>query len=79
MRGNLFVLASLGLLWTHAATGADRPNVIVFLADDAGWGDFSCNGNSQVHTPNIDSLARQGVSLDRFYVCAVCARPGRSS
>ncbi|MCA9106222.1 MAG: sulfatase-like hydrolase/transferase [Planctomycetales bacterium] len=50
-----------------------RPNVVVFLADDAGWGDFSHSGNQQVSTPSIDSIARQGVSLDRFYVCPVCA------
>lgn len=50
-----------------------KPNVIVFLADDAGWGDFSHNGNPQVQTPHIDSIARRGVVLDRFYVCPVCS------
>jgi len=54
--------------------GAERkPNVVIFLADDSGWGDYSFTGNSNLRTPNIDSLARAGVSLDRFYVCAVCA------
>jgi arylsulfatase A-like enzyme len=52
---------------------APRPNVVVFLADDAGWGDYSANGNTNVQTPNIDSLARDGVTLDRFYVCPVCS------
>ncbi len=51
----------------------DRPNVLIFLADDAGWGDYSRNGNKQVSTPHIDSIAEQGVTLDRFYVCPVCA------
>lgn len=55
------------------ATAADRPNVVIFLADDAGWGDYSCNGNTQVSTPHIDSIARGGVTLDRFFVCPVCA------
>lgn len=50
-----------------------RPNVIVFLADDAGWGDYGHSGNSQSETPNIDSLAQGGVSLGRFYVCPVCS------
>lgn len=50
-----------------------RPNVVVFLADDAGWGDFGHTGNRMVRTPRIDSLARQGVSLDRFFVCPLCA------
>lgn len=50
-----------------------QPNVVIFLADDAGWGDYSHSGNRQVKTPNIDSIAQTGVSLDRFYVCPVCA------
>jgi len=49
------------------------PNIMVLLADDAGWGDYSFNGNQQVSTPHIDSIARQGAVLDRFYVCPVCA------
>jgi arylsulfatase A-like enzyme len=52
---------------------APRPNVVIFLADDAGWGDYGHSGNTQAATPNIDSLAQGGVSLDRFYVCPVCA------
>ncbi len=56
-----------------AGTAAPRPNILIFLADDAGWGDHSVNGNTQVRTPNIDSLARRGASLERFYVCPVCS------
>jgi arylsulfatase A-like enzyme len=55
---------------SHAA---EHPNVVVLLADDAGWGDYSRNGNNQVATPQIDSLAAQGVTLNRFYVCPLCA------
>ena len=61
-----------GLSPLSAAT-ASRPNVVILLADDAGWGDYSQSGNLQVRTPNIDSLARGGVSLDRFFVCPVCS------
>ncbi len=64
-------LLTAGLLPT--ARAADYPNVVIFLADDAGWGDYGANGNTQAVTPNIDSLARDGVMLDRFYVCAVCS------
>ena len=57
-----------------AAHGASRkPNILIFLADDSGWGDYSFSGNTNLHTPNIDSIARSGASLDRFYVCPVCA------
>ena len=54
-------------------TGADKPNVVVFLTDDQGWGDLSINGNSNLSTPNVDSLARDGAMFENFYVCAVCA------
>lgn len=57
---------------TQVASQA-RPNVVIFLADDAGWGDYSRNGNTQVSTPHIDAIAHGGVTLDRFYVCPVCA------
>lgn len=50
-----------------------RPNVIVFLSDDQGWGDLSHSGNKDLKTPHIDSLARDGVSFERFFVCPVCS------
>ncbi len=50
-----------------------KPNLVIFLADDSGWGDYSINGNTSLRTPNIDSLARVGAVLDRFFVCSVCA------
>ena len=50
-----------------------KPNIVIILADDQGWGDLGINGNTNLRTPNIDSLARAGAMLDRFYVCAVCA------
>ena len=52
---------------------AAKPNVVVILTDDQGWGDLSLNGNRDLDTPNIDSLARDGAKFDRFFVCAVCS------
>jgi arylsulfatase A-like enzyme len=52
---------------------ARQPNVVVILADDQGWGDLSISGNTNLATPNIDSLARDGATLKHFYVCQVCA------
>lgn len=69
----LLTLLSLSNLFADRATAATRPNVVIFLADDAGWGDYSRNGNTQVSTPQIDSIARDGVTLDRFFVCPVCS------
>ena len=56
-----------------AATSVRRPNIVVILADDQGWGDLSVHGNSNLATPNIDSLAKTGAMIDRFYVCPVCS------
>src|SRR5262249_28311587 len=55
------------------ARAAERPNVVVFLADDQGWGDLSVHGNTNLHTPHIDSLARDGALFERFFVCPVCS------
>ncbi len=52
---------------------ASQPNVVVILTDDQGWGDLSVNGNANIATPSIDSLARDGATLSNFYVCQVCA------
>jgi arylsulfatase A-like enzyme len=53
--------------------GKPRPNIVMILADDQGWGDLSVSGNVNLRTPNIDSLSREGVSLEKFYVCPVCS------
>ena len=45
---------------TVTAAERRRPNVVVFLADDAGWGDYGVSGNPDVRTPHVDSLARDG-------------------
>lgn len=60
-------------LLSFATARAAAPNVVIFLADDAGWGDYSSSGNTQVATPHIDSIAKSGVTLDRFYVSPVCS------
>jgi arylsulfatase A-like enzyme len=49
------------------------PNIVIILSDDQGWGDLSVTGNKSLKTPNIDSLARHGATLDRFYVQPVCS------
>lgn len=63
----------LGLLLVSVSLAETKPNVVVFLADDSGWGDYSINGNTNLQTPNIDSLAKSGASFDRFFVCPLCA------
>jgi arylsulfatase A-like enzyme len=69
----LLLTQALCVVHTSASAAEGRPNVVVFLADDAGWGDYGHSGNMQAATPHIDSIAEDGVSLDRFYVCPVCS------
>ncbi len=55
------------------AEPASRPNVVLILTDDQGWGDVGYNGNPQVHTPNLDRLARESTSLDQFTTYPSCS------
>jgi arylsulfatase A-like enzyme len=74
MKRSIQVLASVILFTLTLTALADRrPNVVIFLTDDQGWGDLSINGNTNLSTPNVDSLAKDGASFENFYVCAVCA------
>ncbi len=52
---------------------AKRPNVILIMTDDQGYGDIGCHGNDKINTPNLDRLAKESVHLSQFYVCPVCA------
>ena len=58
----------------EGAEGADtRPNIVVFVSDDMGWGQPGFNGGTEVATPNIDRIAEEGVRLTQFYVQPVCS------
>src|SRR5213595_2031729 len=63
----------LAYLATRDIAAAASPNVVVILSDDQGWGDLSVHGNTNLSTPHIDSLARDGATFDRFFVCPVCS------
>lgn len=69
----LLFLFLFPLCATEAQSSATRPNVIIIVSDDQGWGDLSIHGNTNLHTPNIDNLARQGASFAHFYVSPVCS------
>lgn len=58
--------------------GAERPNVLLIMSDDQGYGDLGVHGNPVVQTPNIDRFAAESVEFRSFYVCPVCA-PTRAS
>ena len=55
----------------------NKPNILLILADDMGWGDMNVNGNNIVETPALNRLVNESLSFDRFYVCPLSA-PTRS-
>jgi arylsulfatase A-like enzyme len=62
-----------------AGNTKDRtPNIILFLADDMGYGDLGCFGSPNIRTPNIDKLAHEGIKLTSFYVAGPVCTPSRA-
>jgi arylsulfatase A-like enzyme len=68
----LVAVLSLVLASTAVARAATKPNVIIILSDDQGYGDFSIHGNPVLKTPHLDALARQSVRLTDFHVAPMC-------
>ena len=56
-----------------------RPNIILCMADDQGWGDVGYNGHPEVRTPNLDDMAASGLRFDHFYAAAPVCSPTRGS
>ncbi len=64
---------------SQTATNRQRPNIIIILADDLGWGDLSAYGQPRFRTPNIDRMAAEGVRLMNFYSTAPNCTPSRAA
>ena len=71
------VLAFSGL--TVMAQAAEKPNVIIVLIDDFGYGDLGCYGSTKHRTPHIDQMAREGIRLTDFYVGSSVSTPSRAA
>ncbi|MBQ2701203.1 MAG: sulfatase-like hydrolase/transferase, partial [Clostridia bacterium] len=57
----------------------NRPNILFILSDDLGYWSLGCEGNSEAITPNIDSIAEQGVRLSQFFCTSPVCSPARAS
>ena len=68
-------IISCCIFWTQAL--ASQPHILLLLVDDLGWSDVGYHG-SQIKTPNVDRLAREGVILENYYVQQYCT-PTRGS
>ncbi|MFK7740396.1 MAG: sulfatase [Planctomycetota bacterium] len=81
------LLFSLALLVGSSLTGAtaqqkeppQRPNIVLLMADDLGYGDLGCQGHPHLHTPHLDQMAQDGVRFTRFHAAAPVCSPTRAS
>lgn len=72
-----FSVLALGLM-ASLVQAADKPNIVIFYGDDLGWGELGCQGSKDIPTPNIDSLAKNGVRFTQGYVAATYCSPSRA-
>lgn len=85
LRGSLLVwpailIACVSVLHRTAVCAAERPNVILVMCDDLGWGDLRCyNAASRIHTPHLTAMAGNSLKFDRFYAAAPVCSPTRGS
>lgn len=75
----LSVLSVLAPPAVSQAHRVPRPNIVVMMADDAGYSDFSCYGSPMIQTPSVDKLAREGVRFTDFYAAAPNCSPSRAA
>ncbi|MDF9799342.1 arylsulfatase A-like enzyme [Catalinimonas alkaloidigena] len=61
------------------AASSARPNIILLMADDQGWGDVGYNGHPHLKTPNLDAMAANGAVFERFYAASAVCSPTRGS
>jgi len=77
--GKLTTVLCLAALGLGSATAASKPNIILCMTDDQGWGDASYNGHPELKTPELDKMAAAGIRFDRFYAAFPLCSPTRAS
>ena len=75
----LITLVFALLVVPSLSAAAQRPNILLIVADDLGYGELSCQGNPQIPTPHIDSLAKSGVRFTSGYVSGPYCSPTRAA
>ena len=75
---SILMLASL-ISYAEKSVTENKPNIILIMADDLGWGDVGYNGHPRILTPNLDDMASKGAQFNRFYAAAPVCSPTRGS
>ncbi|MCB1099178.1 MAG: sulfatase-like hydrolase/transferase [Verrucomicrobiae bacterium] len=79
MKNPILTLICAFLAIAPATMAGEKPNIVLILVDDLGYGDLGCYGAKQARTPNLDALMESGMRFDQFYAnCTVCS-PTRAS
>lgn len=78
MKPLLPLLLAFFLSLSALAAPESKPNILLIVADDLGWGELTCQGNPQIPTPHIDSLATNGVRFTNGYVSGPYCSPTRA-
>ncbi|MCK5101747.1 MAG: sulfatase-like hydrolase/transferase, partial [Cyclobacteriaceae bacterium] len=77
MKSKLFILFLALSVFFNCSRQPEKPNIILIMTDDQGYGDLACHGNPWIKTPEMDKLYSQSVRLTDFHVGTTCA-PTRS-
>ena len=75
----IFALMSLAMITDDTSTRNPQPNILIFLADDLGWGDLGCYGHPFMMTPNLDRLAEQGMRFTDCHSGGPICSPSRAA
>ena len=70
---NFNIISLITVIFTVNTYAFERPNVILIMTDDQGYGDLGYNGNKAINTPNLDKLSTKSLHLDNFHVDPTCA------
>jgi arylsulfatase A-like enzyme len=75
----LSILPGRPLRAAQRRDATQKPNIILIMCDDLGWGDVGFNGNRTIKTPNLDTMAKSGLKFNRFYAASAVCSPTRGS
>ena len=75
----MFIAVIVAAAGSSVAAAVEKPNIVLLMADDLGWGDVGFNGNTLIKTPHLDAMARAGMKFTRFYAAAPVCSPTRGS